>query len=37
VPLEIVRRRGHKTVTLTIAESPDSSPPSQPPAPPGSR
>ena len=37
VPLEIVRKRGHKTVTLKIAESPDSSPVPQPSAPPGSR
>jgi Do/DeqQ family serine protease len=38
VPLEIVRRRSHKTVTLRIAESPDSSPtPQAPPALPGPR
>ena len=37
VPLEIVRKRSHKTLTLKIAESPDSSPVPQPSAPPGSR
>jgi Do/DeqQ family serine protease len=34
VPLDIVRKRDHKTVTLKITESPDSAPPaSSPPAP----
>jgi Do/DeqQ family serine protease len=38
VPLEIVRKRSHKTVTLKVAESPDSSPaPQPPPASSGSR
>jgi Do/DeqQ family serine protease len=37
VPLEIVRKRNHRAITLKIAESPESSPASQPPAPPGSR
>jgi Do/DeqQ family serine protease len=39
VPLEIVRKRDHKTLTLKIAESPDSSPtvPATPPPPPQPR
>ena len=37
VPLEVVRRRERKTVSLKIAESPDAPPPSAPTAPPRPR
>jgi serine protease Do len=37
VPLEIVRKRNHRTITLKIAESPDTSPGSPSPGPPRSR
>ena len=37
IPLDIVRRRDHKTITLKIAESPDSSPVSTPDTPPRPR
>jgi S1-C subfamily serine protease len=37
VPLEVVRKRNRRTLTLTIAEAPDTSPGTQPSTPPGSR
>jgi len=37
VPLDVIRKRDHKTLTLKIAESPDSAPPPTPPTPPSTR
>ncbi len=37
VPLDVIRKRDHKTLTLKIAESPDSAPPPTPTTPPPTR